>query len=123
MLSFLWFLIASVNVYVPKDRVTNSHQGYGFIEFRSEEDADYVSVALSMFCEEFSDFFLGTMVTLFLCFVQAIKVLNMIKLHGKPIRVNKVSNCFFYFDYLPSYLFFSCEFSRFRTLTDGFCEF
>ena len=33
----------SVNVYVPKDRVTNLHQGYGFIEFRSEEDADYVS--------------------------------------------------------------------------------
>lgn len=35
----------SVNVYVPKDRVTNLHQGYGFVEFRSEEDADYVSVA------------------------------------------------------------------------------
>lgn len=33
----------SVNVYVPKDRVTNAHQGYGFVEFRSEEDADYVS--------------------------------------------------------------------------------
>ena len=35
----------AVNVYVPKDRVTNLHQGYGFIEFRSEEDADYVSNA------------------------------------------------------------------------------
>lgn len=33
----------TVNVYVPKDRVTNLHQGYGFVEFRSEEDADYVS--------------------------------------------------------------------------------
>ncbi|KAI8030584.1 hypothetical protein LOK49_LG01G01322 [Camellia lanceoleosa] len=32
----------SVNVYVPKDRVTNLHQGYGFVEFRSEDDADYV---------------------------------------------------------------------------------
>ncbi|CAA7022174.1 unnamed protein product [Microthlaspi erraticum] len=51
-----------VNVYVPKDRVTNSHQTFGFVEFRSEEDADY-----------------------------AIKVLNMIKLYGKPIRVNKAS--------------------------------
>lgn len=51
-----------VNVYVPKDRVTNLHQGYGFVEFRSEEDADY-----------------------------AIKILNMIKLYGKPIRVNKAS--------------------------------
>lgn len=37
-----------VNVYVPKDRVTNLHQGYGFVEFRSEEDADYVSL---LFCE------------------------------------------------------------------------
>lgn len=33
----------AVNVYLPKDRVTNAHQGYGFVEFRSEEDADYVS--------------------------------------------------------------------------------
>ncbi|KAF5958158.1 hypothetical protein HYC85_005383 [Camellia sinensis] len=56
------FCSVSVNVYVPKDRVTNLHQGYGFVEFRSEEDADY-----------------------------AIKVLNMIKLYGKPIRVNKAS--------------------------------
>ncbi|KAL0913974.1 hypothetical protein M5K25_017469 [Dendrobium thyrsiflorum] len=62
----LWELFVQagpvVNVYVPKDRVTNLHQGYGFIEFRSEEDADY-----------------------------AIKILNMIKLYGKPIRVNKAS--------------------------------
>jgi splicing factor 3B subunit 4 len=43
----LWELFVQagpvVNVYVPKDRVTNLHQGYGFVEFRSEEDADYVS--------------------------------------------------------------------------------
>lgn len=39
-------LFFSVNVYVPKDRVTNAHQGYGFVEFRSEEDADYVSLSL-----------------------------------------------------------------------------
>ena len=54
--------LPAVNVYLPKDRVTNSHQGYGFVEFRSEEDADY-----------------------------AIKVLNMIKMYAKPIRVNKAS--------------------------------
>lgn len=30
-------------MYLPKDRVTNNHQGYGFVEFRTEEDADYVS--------------------------------------------------------------------------------
>uniref|UniRef100_R7W180 Splicing factor 3B subunit 4 n=1 Tax=Aegilops tauschii TaxID=37682 RepID=R7W180_AEGTA len=61
----LWELFVQagpvVNVYVPKDRVTNLHQGYGFVEFRSEEDADY-----------------------------AIKILNMLKLYGKPIRVNKM---------------------------------
>ncbi len=33
----------AVNVYLPKDRVTSQHQGYGFVEFKSEEDADYVS--------------------------------------------------------------------------------
>jgi RNA recognition motif-containing protein len=33
----------AVNVYMPKDRVTTQHQGYGFVEFRTEEDADYVS--------------------------------------------------------------------------------
>ena len=32
-----------VNVYLPKDRVTSQHQGYGFVEFKSEEDANYVS--------------------------------------------------------------------------------
>lgn len=37
-------------------------KGYGFVEFLSEEDADY-----------------------------AIKIMNMIKLYGKPIRVNKAS--------------------------------
>jgi len=47
---------------MPKDRVTQMHQGYGFIEFLGEEDADY-----------------------------AIKIMNMIKLYGKPIRVNKAS--------------------------------
>lgn len=42
--------------------MTNQHQGYGFVEFRSEEDANY-----------------------------AIKILNMVKLYGKPLRVNKAS--------------------------------
>nr|XP_005991733.1 PREDICTED: splicing factor 3B subunit 4 [Latimeria chalumnae] len=51
-----------VNTHMPKDRITGQHQGYGFVEFLSEEDADY-----------------------------AIKIMNMIKLYGKPIRVNKAS--------------------------------
>ncbi|CAJ0749099.1 3805_t:CDS:2 [Entrophospora sp. SA101] len=52
-----------VNVHLPKDRVTQTHQGYGFCEYMSEDDADY-----------------------------AIKIMNQIKLYGKPIRVNKVCN-------------------------------
>ena len=47
-----------VNCHMPKDRVTQTHQGYGFVEFLSEEDADY-----------------------------AIKILNMIKLYGKPGKI------------------------------------
>uniref|UniRef100_A0A6N2NAN3 Splicing factor 3B subunit 4 n=1 Tax=Salix viminalis TaxID=40686 RepID=A0A6N2NAN3_SALVM len=62
----LWELFVQAGPVVKfmflKIRVTNLHQGYGFVEFRSEEDADY-----------------------------AIKVLNMIKLYGKPIRVNKAT--------------------------------
>lgn len=37
-------IVLAVNVYLPKDRVTSQHQGYGFVEFRGEEDADYVSL-------------------------------------------------------------------------------
>lgn len=63
----LWELFLQVgpvvNCYVPKDRVTQSHSGYGFVEFKSEEDADY-----------------------------ACKVLSQVKLYGKPIRTNKVTN-------------------------------
>ncbi|KAK0251471.1 Spliceosome-associated protein 49 [Friedmanniomyces endolithicus] len=51
-----------LNVHLPKDRVTQTHQGYGFVEFGSEEDADY-----------------------------AAKIMNQIRLWGKPIRVNKAS--------------------------------
>ncbi|XP_077298197.1 spliceosomal protein on the X [Arctopsyche grandis] len=64
--SLMWQLFVQagpvVNVHMPKDRVTQMHQGYGFVEFLGEDDADY-----------------------------AIKIMNMIKLYGKPIRVNKVS--------------------------------
>jgi splicing factor 3B subunit 4 len=62
----LWELMLQagpvVNVHVPKDKVNNQHQGYGFVEFRSEEDADY-----------------------------AMKVMNMIKLYSQPIKCNKAS--------------------------------
>ncbi|KAH9918410.1 uncharacterized protein BXZ73DRAFT_105285 [Epithele typhae] len=51
------------NVHLPKDRISMAHQGYGFCEFLTEEDAEY-----------------------------ACKIMNQIKLWGKPIRVNKASS-------------------------------
>lgn len=64
--SLVWELMLQagriVNVHLPKDRVTQLHQGYGFVEFISEEDAEYAS-----------------------------RIMNGIRLYGKPIRVNKAS--------------------------------
>jgi splicing factor 3B subunit 4 len=64
--SLIWELMLQVgpvvSVHLPKDRVSQTHQGYGFCEFQTEEDADY-----------------------------AVKIMNQIKLFGKPIRVNKAS--------------------------------
>lgn len=54
--------VAQVNVHLPKDRVTQTHQGFGFVEFISEEDAEY-----------------------------AARIMNQVRLYGKPIRVNKAS--------------------------------
>lgn len=63
----LWELFTQVgpvqNVYMPRDRITGSHSGYGFAEMKSEIDADY-----------------------------AMNVLNGIKLYGKAVKVNKASN-------------------------------
>jgi len=64
--AILWELFLQsgpvVNVHIPRDKLTKEHMSYGFVEFQSEIDADY-----------------------------AIKIMNMIKLYGKPIRVNKAS--------------------------------
>ncbi|KAL8841536.1 MAG: hypothetical protein Q9176_003157 [Flavoplaca citrina] len=64
--SLIWELMLQagriVNVHLPKDRVTQTHQGYGFVEFISEEDAEY-----------------------------AARIMNQVRLYGKPIRVNKAS--------------------------------
>ncbi|KAM7189638.1 hypothetical protein V8F20_010072 [Naviculisporaceae sp. PSN 640] len=49
-------------VHMPQDRVSQSHQGYGFVEFDSPASADYAS-----------------------------KIMNGIRVFGKPIRVNKAS--------------------------------
>lgn len=62
----LWELMVQcgpvANIHLPRDKITNMHQGYGFVEFKNEEDADYT-----------------------------IKIMNMIRLFGKPIRCNKSS--------------------------------
>ncbi|TMW58234.1 hypothetical protein Poli38472_011822 [Pythium oligandrum] len=62
----LWELMVQagsvINVHMPTDKVTNRHQNYGFVEFRTEECADY-----------------------------AIKIMNMIQLYGKVVRVKKAS--------------------------------
>lgn len=49
-----------VHINLPKDRVTFAHQGYGFVEYKTEADANY-----------------------------ATSVMNQIYLFGKAIRVNK----------------------------------
>ncbi|CEG72176.1 hypothetical protein G6F70_003594 [Rhizopus microsporus] len=65
--SLIWALMLQagpvVNVHLPKDRVTQTHQNYGFVEFLTEEDADY-----------------------------AMKIMNQVRLYGKPIRVNKATS-------------------------------
>ncbi|KAJ6785371.1 hypothetical protein PWT90_04532 [Aphanocladium album] len=50
------------NIHMPRDRVTQSHQGFGFVEFRTPSDAEY-----------------------------AANVMNGVKLYGKSLRVNKAS--------------------------------
>ena len=89
-------MLSAVNVYLPKDRVTNNHQGYGFVEFRTEEDADYVRLMKTAEQLDLVDAtptqgpVFGAAEVSMPC-TQAIKVLNMIKVYGKPIRVNKAS--------------------------------
>ncbi|PRP89744.1 splicing factor 3B subunit 4 [Planoprotostelium fungivorum] len=65
--SLLWELMIQAgpvaNVHMPKDKLSGSHSGYGFVEFASEEDADY-----------------------------AIMIMSNVKLFGKPIRVNRASD-------------------------------
>lgn len=62
--SLLWELMLQagpvVNVHIPKDKLTQAHQGYGFVEFSTPQNAEY-----------------------------AIKIMNMVPLFGKPIKVNK----------------------------------
>ena len=51
------------SVFLPKDRISGANSGFGFVEFRGEEDAAY-----------------------------ACRVLNMVKLHGHALRVDVAAN-------------------------------
>ncbi|KAK2196633.1 bifunctional RNA recognition motif domain/Nucleotide-binding alpha-beta plait domain superfamily/SF3B4 [Babesia duncani] len=62
----LWELFVQVgvvkNVHIPRDKVSGHHQGYAFIEYETEEDADY-----------------------------ALRTLNFVKLFSKPLKCNKAA--------------------------------
>lgn len=64
--SLLWELFLQVapvvSVHIPRDRLNQTHFGYGFVELQSESDAEYAS-----------------------------KILHGIKFYGKPLKVNKAS--------------------------------
>eukprot|EP00462_Mataza_sp_D1_P002894 CAMPEP_0175098702 /NCGR_PEP_ID=MMETSP0086_2-20121207/6013_1 /TAXON_ID=136419 /ORGANISM="Unknown Unknown, Strain D1" /LENGTH=282 /DNA_ID=CAMNT_0016372401 /DNA_START=13 /DNA_END=857 /DNA_ORIENTATION=- len=51
-----------VSITMPRDKITQTHQGYAFCEFLTPQDADY-----------------------------AARVMNMVKVYGKQIRVNKAA--------------------------------
>ena len=48
----LWELMLQAgpvaSIHMPKDKVTTAHQGYAFVEFRSEEDAEYAKLTANM---------------------------------------------------------------------------
>ncbi|EGG17979.1 RNA-binding region RNP-1 domain-containing protein [Cavenderia fasciculata] len=63
--ALLWELMIQVapvvKVFMPKDKLTQQHSGRAYVEFQSENDADY-----------------------------AMRILNYIKLFGRPIKLKKV---------------------------------
>lgn len=65
--ALLWELFIQVgpvnNVHIPRDRVTQIHQGFGFVELASPDDADY-----------------------------AARILNGIKLFGRILKVNRTQS-------------------------------
>ena len=65
--SMIWELFLQVapvvSIHIPRDRLNQTHYGYGFVELQSETDADYAS-----------------------------KTLHGIKMFGRPLRINKASS-------------------------------
>lgn len=78
--TLLWELMLQagpvVNVFIPKDKVSGAHSGFGFVEFFGEEDAEY---AIRIMVGDSS----------IVSFANVPRSQNMVKLFGKPIRVNK----------------------------------
>lgn len=64
--AILWELFLQAgpisSVYIPRDKLTKDHSGYGFVEFQYERDTDYAQ-----------------------------KILTGVRLYGRPIRINKTS--------------------------------
>eukprot|EP01086_Lenisia_limosa_P008298 TRINITY_DN2940_c0_g1_i2.p1 TRINITY_DN2940_c0_g1~~TRINITY_DN2940_c0_g1_i2.p1 ORF type:complete len:346 (-),score=68.27 TRINITY_DN2940_c0_g1_i2:21-1010(-) len=64
--TILWELMIQagplVNVHIPKDKISGQVQGFGFVEFKTEEDAAYAAL-----------------------------VMNMVRLYGRSIKVNRAS--------------------------------
>jgi len=65
--AILWELMLQVgpvvSVYIPRDKLTRDHSGYGFVEFQAERDAEY-----------------------------AMKIMTGVRLFGRPIRCNKTTH-------------------------------
>lgn len=64
--SLIWELFLQVapvvSIHIPRDRLNQTHFGYGFVELQSEADAEYAS-----------------------------KILHGVKFYGRPLKVNKAS--------------------------------
>lgn len=87
----LWELFIQVgpvvSVHMPKDKVLNKHQGYAFVEFRSEEDAEYAIKVRRFPC--FPACSLREASNLALTLPVLLQVMNMVQLYGSGIRVDK----------------------------------
>lgn len=57
------------------------HQGYGFVEYMTEDDAEYAA-----------KYALCPLSPSHLAYLNKHRVLNMVKLFGRPLRVNKSSS-------------------------------
>ena len=78
--ALLWELMLQVgpviNTHIPKDKLSGAHSGFGFVEFVNEEAAEYA---------------IRVMVRSPLCATHLTRSQNMVKLFGRPIRVNRAA--------------------------------